>query len=77
MQTISEDGGDALRQVEAERGIGRALAAQAHGVEDDRMNVIEGVRVEVPAVRGEQPGPAEDVTGVQRVDGQHARGPAS
>src|ERR1019366_5852854 len=72
MQAISEDGGDTLREVEPERGIGGALAAQAHCVEDDGMHVVESVCVEVPAVWRKEPSRWEDVAGPQSVDGEDA-----
>src|ERR1017187_3575315 len=72
VEAIAEDGGDALREVEAERGVCGALASQADGVEDNRMDVVERVGVEMPAIGRKEPRPPEDITGVERVDRHHA-----
>ena len=72
VQPVAEDPGDALREIETELGIVLTLAAEADGVEDHRVHIVECVSVEMPPVGREQPGPSEDVAGVERVEGLHA-----
>ncbi len=72
MEPVAEDSGDALREVKAEPGVVRTLAAEADGVEHHRVDLVERVGIEMPTVRGKQPCPPEDVARVERVEGLHA-----
>jgi hypothetical protein len=48
--------------------VGAALAAQARAVEGHGAHVVDGAGVEVPHVGREQPRPADDLAGVERLD---------
>src|SRR6478672_8836212 len=52
--------------------VGLRLAAQAGSVEDDRGARLGNPRVEVPAVRREQPGPSHELSGAVRGDDHRA-----
>ena len=41
-------------------------------VENDCVHLIQGISVEVPAVRRKQPCPAEDIARMERVEGRHS-----
>ena len=59
---------EAGHQLVAERRVRLALAAQAGAVELDRPDRRNGAGVEVPAVRREEPRPADDVAGFDGLD---------
>ena len=62
-----------LHELVAEGVVGLALAAQARAVEGDARDVVDRAGVEVPVVGREQPRPADDVAGAERLDHDAAR----
>ena len=74
LQALDHDLREARHQVVAELRVGLALLAQAGAVEARRAHEREGARVEVPAVGREEPRPADDLAGVDRLDRDGAAG---
>src|ERR1019366_5212254 len=70
VQALIEYSSKALGEMEAQCRVGLTLLAQARGVEQHRVNLVQRIRVEVPAVGWEQPAPAQDVTSVQGFEGE-------
>src|SRR5262245_26239803 len=68
LQALDQHLRDPAHQLVAERRIGLALAAQTLAVEARRANGREGTRIEMPAIGREEPGPAEQLAGPDRLD---------
>src|SRR5262245_32987038 len=68
LEALDHHLGEAPHQLVAEDGIVLALPAQAGAVEPGRADDRERARVEVPAVRREQPRPAEHLARLERLD---------
>src|SRR5690348_13426677 len=64
----------AAHQVVAECGVGVALPAQTDPIEGRGAHVRQCPRVEVPPIRREQPRPADDLAGLDRLDRDRAAG---
>ena len=72
-----EDLGHAFEQFVAEIMIAVAFLAQAAAVEKNRLCWFVGHGVEVPVIRWEKPGPAQDVTRADGLDSQRGAGAES
>ena len=64
--------GEAAHQLVAEVVVGVALTAQAGAVEGDDAHLVDRAGVEVPDVRREEPRPADDLAGIERLDHDRA-----
>src|SRR3989338_5156890 len=68
LQPLAEDLGEALEQLVAQFRILLAFRAQARGVELQGHGDLERARVELLAMRRDEPRPAQHLPGLQRLD---------
>ena len=73
-QALGDDLGEALHDPIAERGVGVALLPKAAGIDHDEVRALQDVDVVHPAMRREDPRPSDDVSRLQRLDHERARG---
>src|SRR5579885_1206137 len=72
LEPLDDHAREAPHQLEAELGVALAGIADAGRIELRRGHVADRARVEVPAVGREEPRPAEDVAGAERLDREAA-----
>ena len=68
LQSFDDDFRHAFHQFVAKGLVLLALFAQVAGEKDDGPGGLDGAGVEIPFVRREQPGPAEDVAGLDELE---------
>jgi hypothetical protein len=68
LQSFDDDFRYAFHQFVAKGFVLLALFAQVAGEKDDGAGGLDGAGVEIPFVRREQPGPAEDVAGLDELE---------
>src|SRR5215472_6259171 len=72
LQPTGHQAGESLHELIAKTRIGIALAAQARPVHLDGEHPLDGPPVELPAVRLEQPGEPDHITGTERLHDKRA-----